>query len=159
VFDAGWSVKPGKKIKGSGNSACTLSDMARSSRPSQINTLCMTHAGRDVPARAAAIPYFLEVCAMKTKHVIAGLLLSVAGTGFAWADQPGADWMPKKEVEAKIIESGYTSVSRLDAENGEWVGKGLKLNSEKYRFRADPRTGNIIQEEIDREEVGRKTID
>lgn len=96
---------------------------------------------------------------MKTKHVIAGLLLSVAGTGFAWADQPGADWMPKKEVEAKIIENGYTSVSRLDAENGEWVGKGLKLNSEKYRFRADPRTGNIIHEEIDREEVGRKTID
>jgi hypothetical protein len=96
---------------------------------------------------------------MKMRHVIAGLMLSFTGAGLAWADQPGADWMPKKDVEAKIIESGYTSVSQLDAANGMWVGKGLKLNAEKYRFKADPRTGNITQEEIDREEIGSKTPD
>jgi hypothetical protein len=43
----------------------------------------------------------------------------------AHADQPGPDWMPMEQVEAKVLQSGYSQVSKLEADDGRWEGDGI----------------------------------
>jgi hypothetical protein len=63
--------------------------------------------------------------------------------------QPGPeDWMPMDQVKAKILESGYTQVTKLEADDGQWEGKGIK-NGQKMEFYADPKTGVIVKEKVD----------
>ncbi|UFW45414.1 MULTISPECIES: PepSY domain-containing protein [Bradyrhizobium] len=66
----------------------------------------------------------------------------------ARADQPGPDWLPIDQVKAKVMESGYTEVTKLEADDGRWEGKGIK-NGQKMEFHADPRTGAIVKEKLD----------
>jgi Peptidase propeptide and YPEB domain len=73
------------------------------------------------------------------------LALSVAGSNAAKADQPGADWMPLQQVVEQVFKSGYTQLSKVEAENGQWEGEGIK-NGQKMEFKADPKTGVIISE-------------
>ncbi len=74
--------------------------------------------------------------------------LSSASIGLAKADQPGADWMPAQQVIEKVLQSGYTQVTQLKADDGRWEGEGIK-NGQKMEFHADPRTGVIISEKLD----------
>ncbi|MET3299022.1 PepSY domain-containing protein [Bradyrhizobium diazoefficiens] len=73
---------------------------------------------------------------------------SLAGASAASADQPGPDWMPMEQVRAKVIEFGYSQVTKLEADDGQWEGKGIK-NGQKMEFHADPKTGVIVREKPD----------
>ena len=77
--------------------------------------------------------------------VIGTLALSSAAS----ADQPGADWMPMEQVKAKVMESGYSQVTKLEADDGQWEGEGIK-NGQKMEFHADPKTGAIVREKADK---------
>jgi peptidase YpeB-like protein len=74
--------------------------------------------------------------------------LSASSLSLAEADQPEADWMPAELVTQTIIQFGYTEITKLKADGGEWEGEGVK-NGQKMEFRADPKTGAIIEEELD----------
>ena len=76
------------------------------------------------------------------------LALSVVTANLAKADQPGPDWMPAQQVIEKVLQSGYTQVTELEADDGRWEGEGIK-NGQKMDFHADPRTGVITFEKLD----------
>jgi hypothetical protein len=44
----------------------------------------------------------------------------------ARADQPGPDWMPMEQGKAKVLQSGYSQVTKLEADDGRWEGEGIK---------------------------------
>jgi hypothetical protein len=74
--------------------------------------------------------------------------LSVGLSDAVRADQPGPDWMSMEQVKAKVMQSGYTQVNKLEADDGRWEGEGIK-NGQKMDFHADPRTGQITFEKPD----------
>jgi hypothetical protein len=80
--------------------------------------------------------------------VVFAIALSTASIGLARADQPGPDWMPAQQVIEKVLQSGYTQVTQLEADDGRWEGEGIK-NGQKMEFHADSRTGVIILEKLD----------
>lgn len=77
------------------------------------------------------------------------VLGSLAMASAARADQPGPDWMPIEQVKAKVMESGYSQVTKLEADDGRWEGEGVK-NGQKMEFHADPKSGAIVSEKADR---------
>ena len=89
-----------------------------------------------------------SVAMNKIAIVVFTASLSASSLKLAKADQRGADWMPAELVTQTIIQFGYTEVTKLKADGGEWEGEGVK-NGQKMEFRADPRTGAIIEEELD----------
>jgi hypothetical protein len=80
---------------------------------------------------------------------VAALSLTVNSIAIARADQPGPDWMPAQQVIEQILKSGYTLISKIEAEDGRWEGEGIK-NGQKMKFHADAKTGAIITEQSDR---------
>lgn len=74
--------------------------------------------------------------------------LSASSPNLTNADQPGPDWMPAEQVKQKVVQSGYTEVTKLEADDGKWEGEGVK-NGKKMDFHADPKTGAITHEELD----------
>lgn len=80
---------------------------------------------------------------------IAASLASV-GISFAKEDKPGADWMPSDQVRQMLMSKGYTSVIKLEADDGHWEGEGMK-NGVKVEFHVDPRTGAITKEQPDKD--------
>jgi hypothetical protein len=47
-----------------------------------------------------------------------------------------------------VLKSGYTQVSKIEAEDGRWEGEGIK-DGKKMDFHADPKTGVITSEKVD----------
>ena len=84
----------------------------------------------------------------KIAIVVFTAVLSASSLNLAKADQPVADWMPAELVTQTIIQFGYTEVTKLKADGSEWEGEGVK-NGQRMEFRADPKTGAPIEEEID----------
>ena len=80
--------------------------------------------------------------------VVFALILSAGAANVARADQPGPDWMPSQQVIEKVLTSGYTQVTKLEADDGRWEGEGIK-NGQKMEFHADPKTGVITSEKLD----------
>ncbi len=76
------------------------------------------------------------------------MALSAGSINFARADQPGPDWMPAQQVIEKVLKSGYTQVTQLEADDGRWEGEGIK-NGQKMDFHADPKTGVVTFEKPD----------
>jgi hypothetical protein len=76
------------------------------------------------------------------------LAVSVMTANLAKADQPGPDWMPAQQVIEKVLQSGYTQVTELKADDGRWEGEGVK-NGQKMEFHADPKTGVVTFEKLD----------
>ena len=74
--------------------------------------------------------------------------LSLVVLDLAKADQPGPDWMPAQQVIEQVLKSGYTQVTKLEADDGRWEGEGIK-NGQKMDFHADPKTGVITSEKLD----------
>jgi Peptidase propeptide and YPEB domain len=74
--------------------------------------------------------------------------LSVTWLDFAYADKPGPDWMPAQQVIEKVLKSGYSQVTKIEADDGRWEGEGIK-NGQKMDFHADPKTGEIVSEKRD----------
>ena len=77
------------------------------------------------------------------------LALSIGSLNLASADQPGPDWMPAAQVIEQVLKSGYTQVTKLEADDGRWEGEGIK-DGQKMEFHADPKTGVITFEKPDR---------
>ena len=74
--------------------------------------------------------------------------LSFGGLHVARADKHGPDWMTAQQVIEQVLKSGYTQVTKLEADDGRWEGEGIK-NGHKMDFHADPKTGVITSEELD----------
>lgn len=77
------------------------------------------------------------------------VLGSLALGSAARAERPGPDWMPMQQVIGKILEAGYSEVTKLEADDGRWEGEGIK-NGQKMEFHADPKTGVIVSEKPDK---------
>ena len=73
------------------------------------------------------------------------LALGTTLSSAALADQPGADWMPAEQVKKKLMSSGYTSITKIEADDGHWDGEGVK-DGQKMKFEVDPKTGDILGE-------------
>jgi hypothetical protein len=86
---------------------------------------------------------------IKSASAVFALALSAGLISLARADQPGPDWMPAQQVIEKVLQSGYTQVTQLEADDGRWEGEGIK-NGQKMDFHADPKTGVITFEKLDR---------
>jgi Peptidase propeptide and YPEB domain len=84
----------------------------------------------------------------KLASVVFAVAFSAGSLNLARADQPGPDWMPAEQVKQKVLQSGYTQVTKLEADDGRWEGEGIK-NGQKMDFHADPKTGVITSEEVD----------
>jgi hypothetical protein len=84
----------------------------------------------------------------KLATVVFTAALSASSLNLAKADQPGPDWMPAEQVKQKVLQSGYTEVTELEADDGQWEGVGIK-NGQKMDFHADPKTGVITSEKVD----------
>ena len=76
------------------------------------------------------------------------LTLGCVGPALAKKDVPGPDWMPVEQVRQKLMDAGYTSVTKVKADDGQWEGEGLK-NGVKMEFHVDPKTGAITKEKPD----------
>ncbi|KRR29392.1 PepSY domain-containing protein [Bradyrhizobium retamae] len=84
----------------------------------------------------------------KLATVVFTAALSASSLNLAKADQPGPDWMPAEQVKQKVLQSGYTEVTKLEADDDQWEGEGIK-NGQKMDFHADPKTGVITSEKVD----------
>ena len=84
----------------------------------------------------------------KLATVVFTAALSASSLNLAKADQPGPDWMPAEQVKQKVLQSGYTEVTKLEADDGQWEGEGIKAG-QKMDFHADPKTGVITSEKLD----------
>lgn len=73
------------------------------------------------------------------------LVLCVGPHGVVLAGQPGPDWMPLEQVKQKLMSSGYTSITKIEADDGHWDGEGMK-NGKAMQFDLDPKTGEILGE-------------
>lgn len=82
-----------------------------------------------------------------TRFAVLALTL-LTTTTVARADKPGPDWMPAEKVIEKILQSGYSQVTKIEADDGRWEGEGIK-NGKKMDFHADPKTGAITREKPD----------
>ncbi|WP_245930602.1 PepSY domain-containing protein [Methylobacterium radiodurans] len=69
-----------------------------------------------------------------------------AGAGFR---RPGEDWIRADQVNQRLADAGYTSITELEAEDGHWEGEGIK-NGVTIEFHVDPNTGAIANEKPDR---------
>jgi hypothetical protein len=56
--------------------------------------------------------------------------------------------MPAQQVIELVLKTGYTQVTQLGADDGRWVGEGIK-NGQNMDFHADPNTGVITFEKLD----------
>ena len=84
-------------------------------------------------------------------HITLAAALSFSALHLARADQPGPDWMPAQRVIEQVLKSGYTQVTKIEAEGGRWEGEGIK-NGKRMEFHADPKTGVITTEKLDDED-------
>ena len=82
---------------------------------------------------------------MKCSTLALALTMQLVPLGAVLADQPGADWMPAEKVKQKMMSSGYTSITKLGADDGHWDGEGVK-NGQKMKFEVDPKSGDILGE-------------
>ena len=80
--------------------------------------------------------------------VVFAVALSAGSLNLARADQPGSDWMPAAQVIEQVLKSGYTQVTKIEADDGRWEGEGIK-SGKKMDFHADPKTGAITSEKLD----------
>ena len=66
----------------------------------------------------------------------------------ALADTPGPDWMRADQVIQKLLQSGYSVISKIEADDGRWEGQGIK-NGLRMEFHADAKSGVVTFEKLD----------
>lgn len=69
--------------------------------------------------------------------------LSTGSHNLARADQPGADWMSVEQVKQKVLQSGYTQVTKLEADDGRWEGEGIKDGKDGFSRRPKDRRDHL----------------
>lgn len=77
------------------------------------------------------------------------LLAGSVAASPALADQPGADWISADQAKSKLMAAGYSSITKIEADDGHWEGEGVK-NGQKHEFHVDPHTGAITKDQVDR---------
>lgn len=91
---------------------------------------------------------------LKTNLLVAALAVSFSALALpALADQPGADWITQAQAIAKLKAAGYTSVTKIEADDGHWEGEGIK-DGKNYEFHVDPHTGKVTKSERDNDHDG-----
>jgi hypothetical protein len=86
---------------------------------------------------------------MKIRYAaVAAMMLGLAASGFAYADQPGADWMKADQVIQKLTAKGYTNFSKVEADDGHWELEA-DLKGVRYDLHVDPKSGDITKSEPD----------
>jgi uncharacterized membrane protein YkoI len=87
---------------------------------------------------------------MKLASAVALAFALITGpVTYAFADQPGSDWMPREQVMKKLMEAGYTEISELEADDGHWEGEGVK-GGKRVEFHVDANSGAILVEKPDK---------
>jgi hypothetical protein len=84
---------------------------------------------------------------IKMKSVLLAPVILMA-SGAAFADQPGPDWMTIEQLQQTLRSAGYHDISKLEADDGHWEGKGVK-NGTVMEFHVDPHTGAFTKEKPD----------
>lgn len=79
----------------------------------------------------------------------AALSAALLASGAAYADQPGADWIPIEEAISTARNAGYTQIHSIEADDESWEGKGLKQDGKKYEFKIDGKTGQVTLDKED----------
>ena len=83
------------------------------------------------------------------RSLVLGTALAVAAFGAALADTtPGQDWITMEQATQKVKDAGYSTVTKLEADDGRWEGEGVK-NGQRMEFHVDPRSGAISNEHPD----------
>jgi hypothetical protein len=82
---------------------------------------------------------------MTRKLGLMAVFLICFGGGAALADAIGSDWMPIDQVAKKLQAAGYSLISEISADDGQWEGKGVR-DGKRMKFYADAKTGAIIRE-------------
>ena len=85
---------------------------------------------------------------MRVRRLALAAAVVLAGAGYAFADQPGPDWMTKEQVMEKLTAAGYSNITGLEADDGHWEGKGTK-DGKIMEFHVDPHSGKLTKEEAD----------
>lgn len=80
------------------------------------------------------------------KILFSAIALSIF-SGIALADVPGKDWMSVEQAKAKLTASGYTNVTKIEADDGHYEGEGVK-DGAVHEFHVDPHTGAITKDEL-----------
>ena len=75
--------------------------------------------------------------------LLAVSLICLGGT--ALADPIGPEWMPIDQVAKKLQSAGYSLISEISADDGQWEGEGVR-DGKRMKFYADAKTGEIIRE-------------
>lgn len=73
----------------------------------------------------------------------AALLVS----GAVLADRPGDDWIPIEQAIQAAQQAGYTTISEIEADDDHWEGEGYKQDGEKYKFKIDAKTGQVVKDD------------
>ena len=102
-----------------------------------------------LPARLTSCEREIAMNTFAPITLAAALLFSALH--LARADQPGPDWMPAQQVIEQVLKSGYTQVTKIEADDGRWEGEGIK-DGKRMEFHADPKTGVITTENLDDED-------
>ena len=80
------------------------------------------------------------------RALIFSAFLACSAAGFAYADMPGADWMPKEQIVEKLKGMGYTDIRKLEADDGHWEGDASK-GGKVYEIHVDPHSGELTKNE------------
>lgn len=78
------------------------------------------------------------------------LALGLIGPASAKKDKLGTDWIPAEQVKQTLMKAGYSSITELEANDGNCEGEGLK-NGVRMEFHVDPKTGTITKEKPDKD--------
>lgn len=84
-----------------------------------------------------------------TKPLAAIAVFAAIVSSPAWADQPGADWISMQKTQEILKDAGYVLVTKIEADDGHWEGKGVKEDGMEYEFRMDPHSGKITRDDKD----------
>jgi hypothetical protein len=79
---------------------------------------------------------------------VAGMLAGMTAMPVL-ADQPGSDWISMDQARSALMAAGYSSITKIEADDGHWEGEGMK-NGQKHEFHVNPHTGAITKDEVDR---------
>lgn len=83
------------------------------------------------------------------KTILLAAAVVMAGAGFAYADEPGKDWVPKDQVMKTLQEAGFTDVKDITAEDGHWETDAT-IDGKMWDVDIDPHTGKISKVEKDK---------
>jgi hypothetical protein len=81
---------------------------------------------------------------MQIFAALAGAALLCVLSTTARADRAGPDWIGIDKVAAILRDAGYTRIDEIEADDGQWEGKGVK-DGQRYKFHVDPHSGQITR--------------